>query len=247
MALLEPIPGERAGIASLDGERALVIADYHAGIEYALRSDGVEIPSRAGERRERLLAILDRVDVDRVVFLGDLGHQISEPYGRELDELRELIESVTDRVPVLLVKGNHDGLIDDSLSLPVTDATGVRLGDVGFVHGHSWPEADVITASVVCVGHEHPVVRLEDTVGGGRKEPVWIRGPIAPDVFTARLGETESIEGELVIFPAFNEIAGSTWVNVDRQNFLSPFLPGGVTAANAYLLDGTRLGDYREV
>lgn len=244
MPLVEPIPSERAGLATVDDERALVIADYHAGIESALRADGVEIPSRAERRRDRLLALLDRVSVDQVIFLGDLGHQISEPYGAERDELTALIDAIPDRYELLLVKGNHDGLIEDSIPIPVTDATGVRFAEVGFMHGHSWPSPDVITADVVCIGHEHPVVRIEDTVGGRQKEPVWIRGALVPEVFNGHYGDNHAIHGELVIFPAFNELAGNTWVNINEQTFLSPFLPEGITDAHAYLLNGTRLGDY---
>jgi hypothetical protein len=36
-------------------------------------------------------------------------------------------------------------------------------------------------------------------------------------------------------------------VNVEGQSFLAPFLPDGLASAEAYLLDGTRLGDYRRV
>lgn len=247
MSLVEPIPGERAGLATVGEERALVVADYHAGIEHALRSEGVEIPSRVDQRRDRVVALLDRVSVDRVIFLGDLGHQISEPYGDELEEITALIDAITDRVPAVLVKGNHDGLIEEFVSVPVTDAAGTRFGDGGFVHGHSWPSQSVITAQVVCVGHEHPVVRIEDAVGGGRKEPVWLRGDIVPEVFEAHFETELAIEGEFVVFPAFNEIAGNTWVNIDDQTFLSPFLPDGITNADAYLLNGTRLGEFREV
>jgi metallophosphoesterase superfamily enzyme len=47
-------------VADTGEGRALVLADYHAGLEVALRYDGVEVPSRAGERRERLLGLHDQ-------------------------------------------------------------------------------------------------------------------------------------------------------------------------------------------
>ncbi len=246
MARVEPVPDEPAAVADLDGERALVVADYHAGIEAALRYDGVEIDDRAAERRERLRALLDRTDPDRLVFLGDLAHHIGEPGGSEREELRALGELVPDRVPVLLVKGNHDGEIESAIDAEVTDAAGVRIGDVGFAHGHTWPDPDVLCADVVCVGHEHPQVRLEDTVGGRRIERAWLRGDLVPGAFENH-GGAENIAGELVVFPAFNDVAGGTWINVVGQSFLAPFLPEGLTSGQAYLLDGTRLGAYRRV
>ena len=248
MEPVEPLAGEPAAVCMVeDGERALVVADYHAGLEGAFRSRGVEAASRADERLEHLLRLLDETDPDRVVFLGDLAHWIGRPAGQELAELEALVEAVTDRVPAVLVKGNHDGEFEDALDLPVTDSSGVVSGDVGFVHGHTWPAPRVLEADVVCIGHEHPAVRIEDAVGGGRVERVWLRGDLAPAVFERDGVDVEAIDGELVVFPAFNELAGSTWVNVEGQSFLAPFLPDGLAQGEAYLLDGTRLGPYREI
>ncbi|MFB6353814.1 MAG: metallophosphoesterase [Halobacteriales archaeon] len=248
MGPVEPVPGEPAAVATVEGgDRALVVADYHAGIEADFRSRGVEAASRADERLDRLRGLLDATGPDRVVFLGDLAHWIGEPAGAELEELERLVDAVTGRVPASLVKGNHDGAFEAALDIPVTDSAGVRLGDVGFVHGHTWPAPEVLAADVVCVGHEHPAVRIEDEVGGGRVERVWLRGDLNPGAFDREGVDPDAIAGELVVFPAFNELAGSTWVNVASQAFLAPFLPDGLADGEAYLLDGTRLGPYRDV
>ena len=252
MAAVEPIADEPAAVADLGDERALVVADYHAGFEAALRAEGVELRNRAADRREQLLSLLDATDPDRVVVLGDLAHWIGRPAWGELDELEALVEAVTDRVPMTLVKGNHDGESEAVLPIEVSDARGLRLGDVGFAHGHTWPSAEVLAANVVCVGHEHPTVRLEDAVGGRRIERAWLRGRLAGAAFVDHVDEadaeaTEGASGELVVFPAFNELVGGTWVNVPGQSFLAPFLPEGLVDGQAFLLDGTRLGDYRSI
>ena len=248
MEPVEPVSDEPAAVAAVgDGERALVVADYHAGIEAAFRRDGLEAESRADERRAHLLDLLDSTAPDRVVFLGDLAHWIGPPAGAELEELEQLLDAVTERAPALLVKGNHDGAVEAELDIEVTDSAGVRLGDVGFVHGHTWPSADVLAADVVCIGHEHPAVRIEDRVGGARVERIWLRGPLAPAAFERDGIDPDAIAGELVVFPAFNPFAGSTWVNVEGQEFLAPFLPRGLADGDAYLLDSTRLGPYRDV
>ncbi|WP_227354142.1 metallophosphoesterase [Haladaptatus salinisoli] len=243
MALVEPIPGEPAATADLGDERALVVADYHAGIEDALRYEqGINLDSRAEARRERMRALVDRADPDRVVFLGDLMHSIAGPGGAERGEIEVLLEAID--VPTTLVKGNHDGDIESWVECDVTPGDGIRLGDVGFVHGHTWPSRGVLSGDAVCVGHEHPCVRLEDTVGGSRVERVWLRGGLNPDPFEERAGEELDIDGELIVFPAFNDLTGGTWVNVDGQGFLAPFLPEGISDGEAYLLDGARLGRY---
>ncbi|WP_115862904.1 metallophosphoesterase [Halorussus litoreus] len=253
MSLVEPVPGEPAAIASLSRDdqravdRALVVADYHAGIEQALRADGVSLDSRAEHRRERLLSLVESTDADRVVFLGDLMQAIGDPGGAERGEIEVLLELFDERgVPATLVKGNHDGAIESWADLDVTDGAGVRLGEVGFAHGHTWPAPEVLDSEVVCVGHEHPAVRLEDEVGGSRVERVWLRGSLAGEPFAER-DESVRAGAELVVFPAFNDLVGKTWVNVEGQEFLAPFLPEGLGDGEAYLLDGTRLGRYQTV
>lgn len=246
MAVLEPIQGEPAAVAQLDQEDALVVADYHAGIERTYRRDGIELRSRADKRREHLLSLVDETGVDRVVFLGDLGTHIGKPDSEELEELQDLDRDLP--VPATLVPGNHDGLLGDVLDLTVTPSAGVVMGSVGFVHGHSWPGIEALSGDVLAVGHEHPCVRLEDDVGGSRIERVWLRGTLDPDPFETHLGEELSdAASDIVIFPSFNELAGGTWVNVEGQTFLSPFLPAGAPDANAYLIDGTRLGRFDRV
>ncbi|SEN78873.1 putative phosphoesterase [Halorientalis persicus] len=246
---VEPVPGEPAAVADLPDERALVIADYHAGLEVGLRYEGVELRSRADERRRTVLDLLDRTDADRLVVLGDFGHAIGDPGGEEREEIEVLLDALS--VPVTVVKGNHDGdlggLLDDRDGVALTPGHGVRMGGVGFVHGHTWPSPDVLTADVVCMGHEHPMVRLEDEVGGARAERAWLRGSLDPAPFEEFHDADLAIDGELVVFPSVNDLTGGTWINVAGQEFLAPFLPAGLDGGQAYLLDGTRLGAYRRV
>lgn len=251
--MLEPIPGESAALADLGTGRVLVVADYHAGLEIALRQEGVELPSRASSRRESVLTLLDRTRANQVVFLGDLATAIEEPNREERRELRTLLTAVTERVPTTIVKGNHDGeieeltgAIDTPHEIRVTETAGSKIGSVGFVHGHTWPSRDVLNADVVAMGHEHPMVRLTDEVGGSRAERVWLRGALSPEPFEAHHDGSIDIDGELVVFPAFNDLTGGTWTNTG-QGFLSPFLPDGIRDAQAYMLDGTRLGNYEGI
>jgi putative SbcD/Mre11-related phosphoesterase len=247
---VEPVPGAPAATADLGGERALVVADYHAGIEQSLRREGVELDGGGDRRRRRLLGLVAETDPDRLVVLGDLVSGIGGPEGSERTELSELVGALS--LPVTLVKGNHDGDIESALAdlggeaVTVTESSGVRLGSVGFVHGHTWPGADVLTADVVCLGHEHPLVRLTDEVGGGRLERVWLRGKLDPAPFEQRGIAAGSVDGDIVVFPAFNDRSGGTQVNV-ADGFLSPFLPAALEDCEAYLLDGTRLGPYERV
>jgi len=247
---VEPLPGVPAATVDTDGERLLAVADYHAGIEAGLRYEGVELQSAAADRREGLLECLHRARADRLVVVGDLGHAIGDPFEDERAELETLFEALD--VPVTLVKGNHDGGLEPVLSeldadIEVTPGHGTRIGSVGFAHGHTWPAPDVLRADVLCVGHEHPVVRLEDSVGGTQKERAWLRGSLVTAPFSEQFDQPVENAPDIVVFPAFNDRSGGTWVNVDGQEFLAPFLPEGMTDVEAFLLDGTRLGAYQQV
>ncbi|MFC6787615.1 metallophosphoesterase [Halobaculum halobium] len=250
--LVEPVPGAPAAVADLGDETGLLVADYHAGIEAGLRYErGVELDSAGEERRERVLDLLARTGADRLVVLGDLAHRVGGAGDAETAEIDALLSAVG--VPVTLVIGNHDAGIAEAFEdrVDVTPAGGARLGDVGVLHGHTWPAPEVLGADVICMGHEHVAVKLEDAVGGARAEKAWLRGSLAPAAFDGEVdldaAGVDWREPELVVFPAFNDRSGGTWVNVEGQGFLAPFLPAGFTEGEAYLLDGTRLGDYRRI
>jgi Predicted ICC-like phosphoesterases len=250
---VEPIPRAPAAIvtgtggdAGTDTERLLVVSDYHAGIEAVLRHEGVELADAGDRRRDRLCGLVEQTGPDRLVVLGDLVHTVGDPWTTEREELQALFAALS--IPVTVVKGNHDGGIevvtDEFSSVTVTDSSGIRYGEIGFVHGHTWPDQVVLEAKTVCMGHEHPLVRLEDTVGGSHTERAWLRGQCDPAPFRER-GLAVATD-ELVVFPAFSDRSGGTRVNVERE-FLSPFLPSGLPEGEAYLLNGTRLGPYRSV
>jgi putative phosphoesterase len=259
--MVEPVAGEPAATVDLDGERALLIADYHAGIEAGLRYErGVELPNNAADRRQRLLSLLDSTNADRLVVLGDLGHELGEPAGVEREELDALLAAVVDDrgIKITVAPGNHDGelagVVDDRERVKLLSPSGGLLGEsegIGVAHGHTWPDSDLLSAGTICLGHEHPQVKLEDSVGGHRAEQAWLRGRVDPTAFVDDDDANQPVDTtglpELVIFPAFNDRSGGTWVNIDEQEFLAPFLPTAFVDADCYLLDGTRLGPYRQV
>ncbi|WP_247004934.1 metallophosphoesterase [Halosolutus gelatinilyticus] len=258
-ARVEPVPGEPAATATIGDDRTLLVADYHAGYEAGLRYErGVDVPSRAADRREQLLGLIERTAPGRLVVLGDLMHSIGDPGGAERGELEVLFESLPAELEVTVVKGNHDGGIETWLDdAAVVPGEGVALDRVGVCHGHTWPTPEVLDCDVVCLGHEHPCVRLEDEVGGSRVERAWLRGRLTPEPFRDRPaydglpwlspGAESPRPPRVVVVPAFNDLVGGTWINVPGQSFLAPFLPAGLVDGEAYLLDGTRLGSYRSV
>jgi len=261
-ARVEPVPNAPAAVADAGTERLLVVGDYHAGIEAGLRYErGVELPSNADERRQRLLDVIEQTDADRLVVLGDLSHRIGSVDGPDAAELDALYSAVVveREVPITVALGNHDGglseLWADLADVEILPQSGGLLsgtsGSIGVFHGHTWPDPELLSAELVCMAHEHPTVKLTDSVGGYRTEKAWLRGRLDRDVMAEGLDcEPEDLawaDPRLVVLPAFNRRSGGTWVNVDGEGFLAPFLPDALRDGELYLLDGTRLGSYQSV
>jgi len=258
---VEPVADAPAATVDLGAERALLVGDYHAGIEAGLRYErGVELPSDGPARRQRVLELLRKERADRLVVLGDLGHRIGSADGAERKELDALYTAVVQEAghSITVAPGNHDGglrdLWGDRAGVDILPQSGGLLGDggaVGVCHGHTWPAPELLSAEVLCTAHEHPTVKLQDSVGGYRTEKAWLRGRLDREVLAQGVAaDPESLawgEPELVVVPAFNDRSGGTWVNVESEGFLSPFLPDAVVEADCYLLDGTRLGAYKSL
>jgi hypothetical protein len=260
---VEPVPNAPAATVDLGDEHALVVGDYHAGIEAGLRYErGVELPSNGAERRRRLQALLDETGADRLVILGDIGHRIGSVEAVEREELDGLYSAVVEEsgVPITVAPGNHDGglaaLWGDRDGVDILPPSGGLLGtpetgSVGVLHGHTWPDPSLLSTDVLCVAHEHPTVKLQDSVGGYRTEKARLRGRLDRSVFVEGVDcDPDAVtwnDPEIIVMPAFNDRSGGTWINVDEEGFLSPFLPEAVVDAELYLLDGTRLGEYQQV
>ena len=252
---IQPIQGEPAAVVTTQTARLVVAADIHAGIEAALRYErGVELPSAATRRRHRLLGYCHDVDPDGVVLLGDIGHSIAAPRGAESEELTGLLTALASRWPVTVTPGNHDGdltqwlehtaSIDPAVraAITVSEPSGTVIDGVGFLHGHTWPHPSVVAQPLICAAHEHPAVRLPDSVGGTVRSRAWLRATVE----RAALSDGGEPDGttRFVLFPAFNRRSGSTWLSDRTDQLVSTYLPRVLEegAVRMYLLDGTDLG-----
>jgi putative SbcD/Mre11-related phosphoesterase len=234
---LIPLFDERAMLVEAD-ERVLVAGDLHLGMERELRKEGVH----GIEETEDLIAHLGELAAeeraDRVLLLGDVKHTLGawEPEKRALGGLAEL------PIPVEVVPGNHDGEIDEIAPfLKIHEPRGVRIGEVGFLHGHTWPSEDAIEAGRLVLCHNHPHVALRDGLGQVSTEPCWVRAPL---VEHERYPEAQ-LPGEAVLVPAFNPLLGGVALNRPEDEALGPLLTNDVIdldRGRVYTLDGIELG-----
>jgi putative SbcD/Mre11-related phosphoesterase len=190
----------------LPKERTVVAADLHIGYESALESEGIHIPRiQTKTIKESLHRIIEKYEPDRLVILGDLKHEFSRNLGQEMRDVRSVLDSVSQQVEVVLVKGNHDNYIENIVSkieIPVVPK--YHAAGLTFVHGHQPCEERPLV-----MGHEHPSVKIVDRVGAYLKMPCFVH---------------LKREGILVL-PAFSPLAaGTDLTGVSPAEYLSPIL-----------------------
>lgn len=237
---LVPLFQERALVAETPGERVLVAGDLHLGLERELRRKGVHGLEESPGIVEHLSELAAEERVDRILLLGDVKHRIGawEPEKRVLAPLSEL------PVPVEVVPGNHDGDLGEIAPfLTLHDARGVRIGEVGFLHGHTWPSEATIEHGRLVLCHNHPHVALRDGLGQVTTEPCWVRAPIQASA-SERYPDAK-LPGEAVLVPAFNPLLGGVALNRPEDDPLGPLLANDVIdldAGRVFTLDGLELG-----
>ncbi len=190
---------------------ALVMADPHIGFEF---SKGLRIRTNF----EKLLSefIVDN-DPDLVILLGD----VKDPLGmnNRVRELLDIFFSDLRGIDVIIIKGNHDGRIEE-----VAEKHGIKVTDhlildgMLFVHGHK--RLPDVKFSEAYLGHVHPVHHVQK---GGimRSTKVFVR------------------VGRFLILPTVNPYLEGFPVSVGIR--MVPFLREE-TSADVFLPTGLHIG-----
>ena len=227
-------------IPALKVENCLVIGDLHIGVESHLRSKGFHLVSRTTDMHEAILAAADD-DVTRLIVIGDVKDSVPGSTKQEYREIPDFFESLFERFDMIdVVRGNHDTSIEEFLPgrVKIRPATGLKLGDVGFIHGHTWPSEEVMDCDTLVMAHNHPAVMFRDGVGRRTTEPCWFRGTFKEDAQDVRFPK---LPRGFIVIPAFNRMLGGSPVNVIGEDLLGPVLNSDlvdVDNAHLYLLDG---------
>lgn len=236
---IQPVPG----IPALRIDDTLVIGDLHIGVEAHLGKKGVHITSRTDDMFDTVIEAAG-TDVNRVVMIGDIKDSVPGSTKQEYREIPVFCDRLLDAFSeVCIVRGNHDTSIEDFVpgAVRIVPATGMCIGDIGLVHGHTWPSKEVMSKKTLVMGHEHPTVLFRDGVGAHMSEPCWLRGNFkeTSDEKYPQLPE------RFIVVPAFNRLLGGSPVNVIGSSLLGPVLNSPLVdldGAGIYLLDGVNLG-----
>ncbi|MEZ0319086.1 MAG: metallophosphoesterase [Pyrobaculum sp.] len=158
----------------------LLISDTHVGYEVELRRQrGINVISQTDKLVEAILELVDLHNVTSLVILGDVKHELPVPR-ESTAEVRQFLERLSKKIPVLLLPGNHDSLLQEIAAgingVEIAPTRGILIKDVLLFHGHVKPsKEDLEKARVVVMGHTHPAVVIRDEVGYAVKEPAVLK------------------------------------------------------------------------
>lgn len=236
------------GIPALKTGNSLVIGDLHIGVESHLRAKGFHLVSHTEDMHRAILEAADD-DINRLIVIGDVKDSVPGSTKQEYREIPDFFESLFERFDMIdVVRGNHDTQIEEFLPgrVKIRPATGLKIGDVGYAHGHTWPSAEVMSCETLILAHNHPAVMFRDGVGRQMTEPCWFRGHFAKESDE----RYPQLPFSFIIVPAFNRMLGGSPVNVIGEDLLGPVLNSDLLDldnAHLYLLDGIDLGRRRDL
>ena len=146
-------------------ERWLAIADLHFGYELSQRAAGSLVPLWGMDSIEqRLVALLDDFQPDRLLIVGDLVHDRAA--GKEATAL---LARLSTRCEVIAIAGNHDRRLGGEI--PFVDSW--QTDRFHFHHGHCEAET---SGKIQIIGHHHPAAALRDGAGLHLKLPALVQG-----------------------------------------------------------------------
>ena len=235
------VPGEPALI--LEGQkRHLVITDLHIGFEDSLAQNKIFVGKNTtlNESLEKISAIIESYNPDGLILLGDVKAGISRITKNEWNDVPEFLSTISKKIEVTLIPGNHDAnisrLVPDGITMIST--IGIVLENTLLTHGHAIPSENFSHVDRIVMGHVHPVFFDVDSILNGQR--VWVSIKTKKDsVFPSSSGELE-----IIIVPSFNRYFYATKKKQYKKS-ISPIIEKIKNASSARIvtLDGTIIGD----
>jgi DNA ligase-associated metallophosphoesterase len=170
--------------------QTLIISDAHIGKITHFRKNGIPIPLDAeNENFEVLDSLMLRLDVKKVIWLGDLFHSKTNSSVQKF----ELWRNKYSHVQMVLVIGNHDILESSTYSnLNLSVEEKYIIDSMVFSHE---PLVNIPDGYYNVAGHIHPMIQL---IGGAKQS-------LTLPCFYFSMG--------LALMPAFGKFTGGSKVN----------------------------------
>jgi metallophosphoesterase superfamily enzyme len=221
------------------------------------------------------LVLIQEYQPDTLILIGDVKQAITRMTiedWRVIPEFFEKLQSLIDEIIVIL--GNHDGELEPLTppTVKIVASPGLTIGQrpqIGLFHGHAWPSPEVLSSDILIMGHLHPVVWFRDKLGIWTVKQVWVvtncKGDTLAQAYLKYLNVdpkkdprvvlhsktgVEIKDPKLIIVPAFNDLVGGVSVHNLSKRLMGPIIRSSsvnIDAAEIYLLDGTYLGDPKQL
>lgn len=181
-----------SGSVFWEEKMTLMISDVHLGKVSHFRKYGVAIPENSVSKNfERLDAVLEFFNPEKVIFLGDLFHSKKNMEW----ELFEIWVNATS-IPIFLVAGNHDVIDQRHYELLGIEVVSEILVD-GFLLTHHPEERE---GFFNFCGHIHPAIFLQGIGRQSIKLPCFFK------------------KNNQMIFAAFGEFTGTYVLTPDEDD-----------------------------
>jgi len=158
-------------LVEVAGRKILVVGDLHLGYEESLNLGGIYISKKMfDEMIEEFDKILENAGkIDEIVLLGDVKHEFGRVLRQEWNDVLKLFDYLKKYCrKVIVIRGNHDKLIDSIISK--RDFAYVKdnycVESACFLHGDKdFQEIYNKEIKIWIIGHGHPAIKLSDPKG----------------------------------------------------------------------------------
>jgi len=200
--------------------KMLLLADLHLGYEEAMAEEGVYLPkAQLTYFKKEFDEIYEKIDIEKLVIIGDLKHRFDKLSRQERSEISETIDHLKKKgiSEIILVRGNHDNYVSPLLKkYDVKIIDYMIIDDMLLIHGHvdplTYSDLSLDNINMIIYGHEHPSIVLRDRLGKIAKLPVFLDIPLKID--------KKIVRG--VILPAAGYYQLGSSITTDPEKYLSP-------------------------
>jgi uncharacterized protein len=156
--------------------RFVVAADIHVGSETRGVMNGITLNPKflIQNISNRLLELVKATKADGIILLGDFKSSVSGITRLERSIVPAVLTSISQYAEVYLIPGNHDsfmGYIAPN-NVNLVSSTGMVLGDILLMHGHTMPSTIRSSVSRIIMGHIHPIFLKPNNIADGQR--IWV-------------------------------------------------------------------------
>lgn len=241
---IKPVINEPA--LYIEEEKILVVADLHIGIEIELNELGLHSSSQTSSMIKRLISLIKKYKPEMIILLGDIKHDIVSSTAQERTDVKRFLKEIKSFGSIHILPGNHDGNIHRLIhpEIHLHTSNGFAYKNIGFIHGHRWPNKDVMKCENVIIGHTHPTIMLKDRLGYKNFEPCWMRGKCKKEILKEKY--PDSSNPNIIVMPTFNPLCGG--ISINTEALIGPFNKiMDVKNSEVYLPDGSSLGKVKYI